>query len=313
MKSIDNETVCSLVQDLLPLYHDGVCNDESRAFIEEHLESCGGCSDMLKSLDSDIAEERFTADAREVLKRHAKKEKNAAVITGSIIAGILMIPVVIALILTLPGYSDLKTDAVLIASMLLVAGMTVVPLVSKTKRFSKTVIFSTLALLMIIFFTEMFFDDGGWLRFGEIAFSVIFGLSVIFSPFIIMQTDLPKTLKNHKGLLTMSWDTIWFYLMIFIFAIAYPNSTRELLSVSTFFVALAWLIFFTARYIKVNGFIRAGIITALLGIWISIGNGMGWITIAELDLHMKIFAVSLIIAVVLCAVGIILTLAKKNR
>ena len=26
-----------IVQDLLPLYHDGVCSDKSRAAVEEHL------------------------------------------------------------------------------------------------------------------------------------------------------------------------------------------------------------------------------------------------------------------------------------
>ncbi|MFR6042399.1 MAG: sigma-70 family RNA polymerase sigma factor [Dysosmobacter welbionis] len=30
-----------IVQDLLPLYHDGVCSDKSRAAVEEHLQTCG--------------------------------------------------------------------------------------------------------------------------------------------------------------------------------------------------------------------------------------------------------------------------------
>lgn len=29
-----------IVQDLLPLYHDGVCSDKSRAAVEEHLQTC---------------------------------------------------------------------------------------------------------------------------------------------------------------------------------------------------------------------------------------------------------------------------------
>ena len=32
-----------IVQDLLPLYHDGVCSDESRAAVEEHLKTCEDC------------------------------------------------------------------------------------------------------------------------------------------------------------------------------------------------------------------------------------------------------------------------------
>ena len=28
---------CDLIRDLLPLYQDGVCSEESRAAVEEHL------------------------------------------------------------------------------------------------------------------------------------------------------------------------------------------------------------------------------------------------------------------------------------
>ena len=232
--------------------------------------------------------------------------------TGTIIAGLLMIPVIIALILTLPGYSDIKTDAVLIASMLLVAGMTVVPLISKTKKFSKTVIFSTIALLLIIFFMEMLFGDGGWVRFGEMAISVVFGLSVVFSPFIVRQADLPDTLKDNKALLTMGWDTIWFYLMMFIFIIDYPDSVKVLLGVSTFFIALAWLIFLTIRYLRIDGFFKAGITVVLLGIWTAVGNHLGWVTIYGRDVHTAILVVSIVAAALLTVIGIVRTNKSKS-
>ncbi len=35
---------CKLIQDLLPLYYDGVCSDESREIIEAHLSECAECS-----------------------------------------------------------------------------------------------------------------------------------------------------------------------------------------------------------------------------------------------------------------------------
>lgn len=34
---------CEIVQDLLPLYEDGVCSESSRAAIEEHLQECESC------------------------------------------------------------------------------------------------------------------------------------------------------------------------------------------------------------------------------------------------------------------------------
>ncbi len=313
MSKKENEATCKIVQDLLPLYVDGVCSKESGAFVASHIKTCEICSDMLKSLAENEVEKEFVEETHDVLKRHVRKEKTMAMKTGIIIAALLMIPVIIAIILTLPGYSDWKINSVLLASMFLVAGMTVVPLISKTKKFSKTVIFSTIALLLIIFFVEMFFDDGGWLRFGEIAFSVVFGLSIVFAPFVIAQADLPEIMKNHKGLITMSWDTIWFYLMIYIFVIAYPESMKDLLVVSTFFMVLVWLIFLTARYLKLNRWMKSGIIIAQIGIWTGIGNKIGWIMIMERDLHVEILAGSLMVGIVFCIIGFIGGFAKKGK
>lgn len=40
---------CELVRDLLPLYEDGVCSDSSRSAVEEHLQTCESCRQLLGS------------------------------------------------------------------------------------------------------------------------------------------------------------------------------------------------------------------------------------------------------------------------
>lgn len=45
---------CELVQDLLPLYHDGVCSEVSNTLVGAHLKDCEGCARMLKKLDAEI-------------------------------------------------------------------------------------------------------------------------------------------------------------------------------------------------------------------------------------------------------------------
>ena len=50
---------CSLIQDLLPLYHDGVCSEESTKIIEAHLSECSSCKDYYNSLCE--ADEIFAA------------------------------------------------------------------------------------------------------------------------------------------------------------------------------------------------------------------------------------------------------------
>lgn len=45
---------CEMIQDLLPLYHDGVCSGVSRTLVEEHLAGCEDCGKVLKALDVEI-------------------------------------------------------------------------------------------------------------------------------------------------------------------------------------------------------------------------------------------------------------------
>ena len=41
---------CAVAEDLLPLYYDGVCSEESRALVEEHIKECEHCAEILRQL-----------------------------------------------------------------------------------------------------------------------------------------------------------------------------------------------------------------------------------------------------------------------
>lgn len=49
-----SEVSCRVIEDLLPLYHDGVCSDESKKMVEDHLAGCNHCKSELDSIKSDI-------------------------------------------------------------------------------------------------------------------------------------------------------------------------------------------------------------------------------------------------------------------
>ena len=128
MSNIEQKLPCEVVQDILPLYHDGVCSGASRKMVENHLQECRTCKTLLQEMDETEMDMALADETKEVLEHHAKRERTLAYKTAVVIAGLLLLPIVIALLMTLPGYSDLKTDAAIMASMLLVAGFTVVPL-----------------------------------------------------------------------------------------------------------------------------------------------------------------------------------------
>ena len=54
---------CGVIQDLLPLYHDGVCSEESKEIVEEHIATCAACKDMLHGLKEDMAPDAVEAAA----------------------------------------------------------------------------------------------------------------------------------------------------------------------------------------------------------------------------------------------------------
>lgn len=100
---------CEIIKDLLPLYHDGVCSNDSRTMVEEHLADCENCKAELQAMDDELpinnAEQNLNeADAVQKLSRRWKKGMNRSLLKGIVIAVI-----VIALVaLLLYSFMDIK-------------------------------------------------------------------------------------------------------------------------------------------------------------------------------------------------------------
>ena len=53
---------CKIIQDLLPLYRDEVCSQESRHAVDEHIQSCPHCAEVLREMGREENLDRETAD-----------------------------------------------------------------------------------------------------------------------------------------------------------------------------------------------------------------------------------------------------------
>ena len=49
------KTSCKIIEDLLPLYHDKICSEESSSMVEDHLKECAQCKKLLEDLDQDAS------------------------------------------------------------------------------------------------------------------------------------------------------------------------------------------------------------------------------------------------------------------
>lgn len=66
---------CKVIEDMLPIYYDGICSEESAAMVEEHLTGCPHCSQILSDLHTDITVPKQQLDDMKPLKRIQKRFK----------------------------------------------------------------------------------------------------------------------------------------------------------------------------------------------------------------------------------------------
>lgn len=93
---------CSVIQDLLPLYHDNVCSPESSAMIEEHLKDCEACQEEFHKLEeSPLAQ---TVGEEEIERVKAKRIKKVRMVLRKKRVRIAVITVVVVLILCIPAW-----------------------------------------------------------------------------------------------------------------------------------------------------------------------------------------------------------------
>lgn len=65
---------CKMAEDLMPLYLDGICSEDSRTALEEHLETCEACWERLRRMGSSETAPKLEEKDLEVLA-YAKKVK----------------------------------------------------------------------------------------------------------------------------------------------------------------------------------------------------------------------------------------------
>lgn len=77
---------CNVIEDLLPLYHDGVCSEDSRKMVEEHLRTCEKCGKMKRELDREPELEQVDEKkAIQGIRKSIRKRTLRAVALGMVI------------------------------------------------------------------------------------------------------------------------------------------------------------------------------------------------------------------------------------
>lgn len=103
---------CNIIQDLLPLYHDEVCSQESKELVTSHLQGCENCRRELRSLqDMLIVPHPHPDDKKMVEAANAawKKGKKKAYLNGVVLASIIMILIAAIFVVPYTKYGMIAT------------------------------------------------------------------------------------------------------------------------------------------------------------------------------------------------------------
>ena len=64
---------CEVIRDLLPLYADEICSDGSRRIVDEHLQECDECRELLDRLRETEVETHLTQEKDLVIRDAARR------------------------------------------------------------------------------------------------------------------------------------------------------------------------------------------------------------------------------------------------
>ena len=80
------DKICSIVQDLLPLYEEDMLREETKEFVDGHLAQCAACRAELDALKADVTPAPVSAQPLRDLKRQLRRKKLTAVLLAVTLA-----------------------------------------------------------------------------------------------------------------------------------------------------------------------------------------------------------------------------------
>ncbi len=72
-----NTNNCEMVQDLIPLYSEGLCSDMSRKIVEGHMAACETCRQLLTQIPADAVQDTTITDESKPFRKVHKKMKKS--------------------------------------------------------------------------------------------------------------------------------------------------------------------------------------------------------------------------------------------
>ena len=203
---------CEVIRDLLPLYADDACSSESRQMVEEHLQDCPGCTQVLGRLRNRAIEADLIEEKNDVIEYGAKQLKKRSARVGGTVSGIFMIPILVCLIINITTGAGMGWFFIVLSALLVAASLILVPVIVPESKGFWTLCAFTVSLVVLLGVTCAV-SGGNW--FWVAASASLFGLGLIFLPFAIRAKPLQRWIgQGSKALIVVAADLALFLNMM---------------------------------------------------------------------------------------------------
>ena len=262
---------CDIVLDLLPLYYDDVCNQNSKKAVEEHLAECKSCKGVFEKMNNNMIDNFLQKERNDIVLHHAKAVKRVSLVFGIGAAAVLAVPILISLIVNLATGRALDWFFIVLTALMTLASVTVVPLIFEKERGLWALGSFTLSISLLLLSIAVF-SDGTWFL---ISITPIFlGLSILFAPYVISKLPLTGFIAHHKGLLAMAMNTFLLYAVIVVAGLHLQDSTwsnywQPALLITSVTLLFPWGLFLIIRYMKSTSLVKAGLAFIYGGLFLS--------------------------------------------
>lgn len=167
---------------------------------------------------------------------------------------------------------------IVLTAIMTAASLTLVPILVEKNKLLYTVLSFTVSLILLLF-TCCIFTNGHWFVIAVIPY--IFSITLLFLPMMLKKLNLPSFLYNNKALVCFAVDTILLFVMLIVLGVEVGGKGYFSIAIPITLISLiyAWALLFFIRYLKFNGFIKAGISLIFSGIFYPVFNKVSQIII----------------------------------
>lgn len=104
---------CNIIRDILPLYVENIVSDDTKAFVDAHLEECAECKKVMENMrtPSELPSDVDAVPLRKIRRKLLVKKVTTILITVALVLALLITAFAF---LTAPKYFDFTNDRLLV-------------------------------------------------------------------------------------------------------------------------------------------------------------------------------------------------------